>query len=40
MWPEDAFNVLGVNIEDENVYIDAIKYFDSLIDKYYEILGE
>ncbi len=40
MWPEDAFNVLGVNIEDENVYLDAIKYFDSLIDKYYEILGE
>ena len=40
MWPEDTFNVLGVNIEDENVYLDAIKYFDSLIDKYYEILGE
>ena len=39
-WPEDAFNVLGVNIENENVYLDAIKYFDSLIDKYYEILGE
>lgn len=40
MWPQEAFNVLGVDLEDENVYLDAIKYFDSLIDKYYEILGE
>ena len=39
-WPEEAFDVLGVDLEDENVYLDAIKYFDSLIDKYYEILGE
>ena len=36
-WPSEAFEVLGINLEDETVYEDAIKYFDSLINKYYEI---
>ncbi len=39
-WPTEAFKVLGVNLEDANVYENAIKYYDSLIDKYDEILNE
>ena len=37
MWPSEIFNVLGIDLEDKKVYEDAIKYFDSLINKYYEI---
>lgn len=37
-WPSEAFEVLGVNLEEKSVYENAIKYFDSLIDKYYEIM--
>ena len=37
-WPSEAFLVLGVNLEEKSVYENAIKYFDSLIDKYYEIM--
>ena len=40
IWPIDAYKKLDINLEDENVYINAIKYFDTLIDKYYEILDE
>ena len=36
-WPSEVFKVLGIDLEDKNVYENAIKYFDSLIDKYYEI---
>jgi len=36
-WPSEAFKILGVDLEDKNVYENAISYFDSLIDKYYEI---
>ena len=39
-WPKDAFAILGIDLEDSNVYENAITYFDNLIDKYYEILGE
>ena len=39
-WPQEVFMVLGVDLEDENVYIDAIKYFDTLIDKYYKIMQD
>lgn len=39
-WPQEVFMVLGVDLEDENVYIDAIKYFDTLIDKYYNIMQD
>lgn len=38
-WPSEAFAILGVNLEDEKIYEDAIKYFDSLILKYYEIMN-
>ena len=40
MWPSETFKVLGVNLEDKSVYENAIKYFDSLIDKYYEIYNQ
>ena len=40
MWPQDTFKILGVDLEDKNVYEDACKYLDRLIDKYYEVLGE
>ncbi len=36
-WPSEAFKILGVNLEDKSVYEEAIKYFDSLIDKFKEI---
>jgi len=39
-WPVEIFNVLGVDLEDKQVYENAIKYFDSLIDKYYEIYNQ
>ena len=39
-WPIDAFKVLGVDLEDPVVYKNAINYYDSLIDKYEEILNE
>lgn len=39
-WPKEAFDILGIDLEDISVYENAIKYFDSLIDKYYEILNE
>ena len=39
-WPHEAFEVLGINLEDENVYKEAIKYFDSLIDKYNMLLDK
>lgn len=38
VWPLDAFKVLGVNLEDEKTYENAIKYFEKLIDKYNKIL--
>lgn len=36
-WPSEIFAVLGVNVEDKQVYEDAIKYFDAMITKYYKI---
>ena len=36
-WPAEAFKVLGVDLENPEVYQNVIDYFDSLIDKYYEI---
>lgn len=39
-WPSEAFLVLGINLEDSNVYEKAINYLDELIDKYYEIYNE
>lgn len=39
-WPEEAFSVLGVDLESPIVYENAINYFDDLINKYREILNE
>ncbi len=39
-WPHEAFSVLGINLEDEKVYLDAIKYFDSLLDKFNLLLDK
>lgn len=39
-WPCEAFEVLGINLEDKEVYERAIKYFNSLIDDYEKILSE
>jgi len=39
-WPKESFAILGIDLEDSSVYENAIKYFNSLIDKYYEILNE
>ncbi len=36
-WPKDAFDVLGINLEDKEVYENAIKYFDNLINKFENI---
>lgn len=39
-WPSEAFSILGINLEDKSVYQNAINYFDSLIDRYYEIYNK
>ena len=36
----DIFKVLGVDITDKNVYIKAIEYFDSMLDKFVELRDE
>lgn len=36
----EAFNILGVDLEDKKVYEEAIKFFESLLDKYEEIAKE
>lgn len=38
--PKEAFEVLGIDLEDKDVYETSIKYFDSLIDKYNNILDK
>lgn len=39
-WPSEAFKVLGIDLEDKEVYENAIKYFDSLMDDYERIMNE
>ena len=34
VWPADAFKVLGVDLESRDTYLNAIKYFDNLIEKF------
>ena len=36
-WPKEAFEVLGINLEDKEVYENAIKYFDELLNKFESI---
>jgi oligoendopeptidase F len=38
-WPNEAFSILGVDLESPQVYQNAIDYFNDLIDKYEEISG-
>ena len=40
VWPKDAFKILGIDLEDKNVYETAIKYFDSLLDSFITIYYE
>ena len=40
IYPIDAFKVLGIDLTKEQVYEDAIKYFDSLIEKFKKISKE
>ena len=39
-WPHEAFAVLGIDLEDEKVYQEAIKYFDNLIDRFNSLLDK
>lgn len=39
-WPKEAFEVLGVDLENPKVYEDAISYFDSLLKEYENIYYE
>jgi oligoendopeptidase F len=39
-WPVESYQILGVNLEDEQVYVDAIKYFDSLVEQFDAIYKE
>ncbi len=39
-WPVDIFKVLGVDISSKDVYEGAIKYYESLIEKYEQIEKE
>ena len=39
-WPTEAFEILGIDLEDENVYKNAIDYFDSLIDEFDSIYSK
>lgn len=37
LWPTEVFKILGIDLEDESVYQNACDYFNTLIDKFYEI---
>lgn len=39
-WPMETFEKLGVNLEEKEVYENAIKYFDKLVKQYEEIYYE
>ena len=38
--PVEAFKVLGIDLKDKKVYENAIKYFDTMLDKFIEISKE
>lgn len=38
VWPKDAFEILGLNIENEEVYVNATKYLGYLVSEYNKIL--
>ena len=37
---EDIYNVLGIDLEDKKVYLNAIDNFSSLIDKFDELYSK
>lgn len=39
-WPMDIFKILGVDLENESVYSSAIKYFESMMDKFESLSKE
>ena len=39
-WPMEAFKVLGINLEEKNVYINAIKYFKDMLEKFKKLTKE
>lgn len=39
-WPVDIFKVLGINLENKEVYTTAIKYFDEMIDMFEKLSEE
>lgn len=39
-WPMDIFKVLGVDLENKDVYNSAIKYFESMMDKFESLSKE
>ncbi|MBR3211161.1 MAG: hypothetical protein IKF71_04420 [Bacilli bacterium] len=39
-WPGEIYEILGISLEDESVYCDAINYFDSLMDQFESIYEE
>lgn len=40
VWPTDAFKILGVDLESNVTYENAIKYFDSLIEKFKKLIND
>jgi len=39
-WPKEAFEVLGIDLENKGVYEDAIKYFDDLLSEFESIYND
>ena len=36
--PKEVFEIIDIDIEDESVYVNAIKYFDGLLDKFEKLI--
>ena len=39
-WPLEAFSILGVDLTNDDVYIGAIKYYNSLLDEFEKLMEE
>ena len=40
LWPCDVFKILGIDLTKDDVYLGAIKYYNSLIDEFEKIRKE
>lgn len=40
IYPIDVYKILGINLEGEKIYQEAIEYFASLMDKYSDLIAE